>query len=472
MKSAAETENRTGTPNILVIFTDDHAHWAMHCAGNSELHTPNLDFLAETGVRMVNAYTPSPVCSPARACFWTGRYPSQHGIHDYLHEMEIAKDFPGLAGQTTIAQLLQRGGYKTGLFGKWHCGQTDFPQPGFNRWFSNHSSRCPHRGDQRFSDEGEIVWRAGHSADFIVDEALSFIRQSNQQPFFAFVGMIDTHSPFNDHPERFVDKYRKATFQDIPDEAFNSIHGFDRLRRPSDPDLHREQLAQYYGAVSMVDHQVGRLLDGLDGLGLRESTLVVYTSDHGHMNGHHGLYTKGNATVPQNFLEESIRVPCILNWPGILPAGVEAETWVNHCDLYATLLQVSGVVLDQNERAEINSPGQSYLPFLTQGDAPAWVNKPMICEYGNARMIRRGDIKFIKRYPPHADCGDELYNLSEDPREEHNLLYGGRDHPAAPGLHAELDRFFGHYQDPARSGLDVMEMPRFNPSEPWRAARR
>jgi len=454
-------------PNILVILTDDHGQWAMGCAGNSELCTPSMDYLAQTGVRMVNAYTPSPVCSPARASFWTGLYPSQHGIHDWLQEKDLAKDFPALSGEKNIAEYLKENGYRCGMFGKWHCGQTDTPQPGFDRWFTNHSSQTAHKGEQVFSDEGKIISRNGFSADFLVDEALDFLREERDEPFFAFVGMIDTHSPFSNHPERFVKQYQSATFRDIPVETFSPAHGIAYRGISPDPGTHREQQIQYYAAVSMIDQQIGRLLDGLDGAGLRENTLVIYTSDHGHMNGHHGLNMKGNTTTPQNFLEESIRVPCLLNWPGVLPEGVEKDAWVNHCDLFKTLLEVS-----ETDPGEINSPGKSYWPLLQEHDESTWKDRAAISEYGNARMIRKGNYKYIRRYAPDTAHGDELYDLAEDPREDCNLLADDAQHPALSELNADLEKFFEKYEVKERSGLRVMETASINVDEPWRRPKR
>ena len=129
-------------PNILVFLTDDHGQWAANCYGTRELFTPAMDYLADSGAKLTMAFTPTPVCSPARASFFTGRLPSQHGIHDWVQEREQGMDHPGIVEQTNIGQLLQGAGYQTALVGKWHCGRSWEPC-GIQRFY------CPHLGSQK-----------------------------------------------------------------------------------------------------------------------------------------------------------------------------------------------------------------------------------------------------------------------------------------------------------------------------------
>jgi choline-sulfatase len=472
-------------------MTDDHGPWAAGCYGNRELQTPNMDWLAANGVRMTRAFTPCPVCSPARACLFTGRLPSQHGIHDWLKE-DSDPEMNWLAGETTLAQLLQAGGYQTGLVGKWHCGNGARPQPGFDYWFSHQVAQYPHYGEQRFVEQGHPVSYHGHQSPFLTEKALHFLRtRDRERPFFLFVGYVDTHSPFQDHPERLADRYRGGAFADIPVETPPAGPGWVRFGIPADEATRREHLAQYYAAVTGIDEQIGRIVDALDDAGELENTLLVYTSDHGHLNGHHGLYTKGNATVPQNFLEESIRVPCLLHWPGHLPRGHVEDTMVDHCDLFQTLLHAAACVPAPAFAAECRYPGRSYLPLLTavtplqrQEEPPPIENRKskienrlswreeQYCEYGNARMIRTERYKWIHRYAPHADLyPNELYDLHADPRETVNQV----DMPALAAtidaLEARLEAHFRRYEAPGRSAKNILDQPSFNPAEPWRLQR-
>ena len=228
-------------PNILVFLTDDHGQWASGCYGNSEIHSPTMDYLAKTGVRMTRAFTPSPVCSPARASFFTGRLPSQHGIHDWMHEpTDVGRQHPGLDDQINIGQLLQDVGYQTALIGKWHCGKSWEPKPGFDRWFSYGDFQFPHKGEITFSDQGEIVNHNGYQTPVFTDKAVDFLRgRDRDKPFFLFVGYVDTHTPYSHHPDRLVESYRDCTFRDIPDETFSPCHGIDHFKWTDDPEKAR-----------------------------------------------------------------------------------------------------------------------------------------------------------------------------------------------------------------------------------------
>jgi arylsulfatase A-like enzyme len=461
-------------PNVLLMQTDDHPRWALGCYGNSELRTPSLDYLAQTGVRMRNAFTPTPVCSPARACLWTGRLASQHGLHDYLAEADpevAAVDW--LAGERTLAQILHDQGYQTGLSGKWHLGGYGQAPAGIDYWFGQDS---PIPQPQGFTSP----WPApasgigvAHNRHAIADHAVDFLRQRDRdRPFFLYVGLFATHSPWKLHAERLVQQYRACSFRDIPDDP---VYPFGRLKSEAmmaTREHPREALAQLYASVSEIDEQVGRLLDELETQGLGDDTLVVYTSDHGLNAGHHGFWGKGNATEPYNMVEESIRVPLILKHPGGLLGGQVRDEMVTHLDLFQTILEHVGLSLDDigdgiddEEQARRKYPGRSFRD-LCRGDARAPWPEQVFGEYGNLRMVRTRDHKLVLRYP---DGPSQLFDLARDPRETRSFLADPEYRTLVTLLTEQIESYFGRYEEQAHSGRRIRELPRHNGDEAWRA---
>jgi choline-sulfatase len=454
-------------PHVLVFVTDDHGAWALGCAGCRDLVAPTLDHLAASGARLPNAFTPCPVCSPARASLLTGLLPSQHGVHDWLRWDVEGQVHPGIDGLPHLGLLLGRRGYWTGLVGKWHLGRDHLPRPGFDRWFSYQVSQTPHLGRQRFSDQGRPVETDGYQVELLTEEAVRFLRERpRDRPFFLYVGFVAPHTPHRDQPRRWVDRYRAAAFADVPDRQPSPAHGWARYAWPEARSRRREELAQYYAAVSFVDEAVGRILDELEAQGVREDTLVVYTSDHGHLNGHYGLHTKGNATVPQNFLDGSIRVPCLLSWPRGVPAGRILDAPVDHLDLFATVLDATGGWPDPGLVDPAPYPGTSFLPLL-RGVPHPW-RDAVFAEYGNARMVRTSRWKLVRRYPgPNGAFPDELYDLLADPEEDVDRAGDPALAEVRRALEERLEAHFARYEDPARSGRRIAELPRCNGSEPW-----
>lgn len=447
-------------PNIVVFFSDDHAQWALPSYGNKEISAPNLTHLAETGVLMRNAFTPCPVCSPARASFWTGRYPSQHGVHDHLAEDDAeAQETDWLAGLPTLADHLHDAGYTTALAGKWHCGAGETPKSGFDFWYSGWRKTPKYFSlTNKYSDQGTVVERRGYDTQIFTDAAVDFLRARDQKrPFFLFIGYAATHNPWINRPERLVSHYRKATFRDIPKDI---PHPFGHPgTHPSAPDNPQEALAQYYASVTMIDEGVGRVLDELDAQSARDETLVVYTSDHGLNMGHHGIWGKGNGSEPLNMLEESIRVPLILNQPSAIDGGQSRTEFVNHCDLHATLLDFA-----QAEPSDWSgSPGRSYKPYLC-GERQDWINR-YIGEYGTVRAIRDERHKLIMRF---AGGENLLIDLRDDRRETVNLYADAAYRERREEMTTQLEAFFAQYEAPKHSGLLGEDLPIHNRREAWR----
>jgi arylsulfatase A-like enzyme len=453
--------------NIILFLTDDHAQWALGCNGNTELRTPNLDYLSDSGVNMLNAFTPVPVCSPARACLLTGRLASQHGLHDYLKSSDPqVKITAWLKDETTLAQILSDAGYQTGLSGKWHLGDDIEPQPGFDYWFCT-GIEYPiyHQGPHTFRENGEPVRIGGQITQPITEHALKFLRNLKEAPFFLVIGHYATHSPWSGHPERLVESYRDCSFADIPDDT---MYPFGRQNLESTDETRnqpKEAKAQYYAAVTQIDEGVGRVIDELDALGLRDDTLIVYTSDHGLNCGHHGIWGKGNGTLPLNMVEESIRVPLIFNHPGTLYGRQLRKEFVDHTDVFQTLLDYAGIALSEESKDEKSYPGRSFLPLLVNESFDSGWRTDQFCEYGNVRMVRTPTHKLVRRHP---DGPNELFDLQTDPRELVNLYSLPEQGDLVAHMTEKIDRFFAKYEDPTKSGLRVQDLPRHNDTEAWR----
>lgn len=451
--------------NIIIIMNEDHGQWALGSYGNQEIKSPTLDFLAETGVQMNNAFTPIPVCSPSRACLLTGRYPSQHGVHDYISAaVPVAQKREWLKDELTLSELLKEHGYQTGLCGKWHLGNDNFPQAGFDYWFTN-SGTYPvdHGGIHQYSDNGHIKTMSGYKTQIITDHALTFLRKiDKEQPFFLFISYTSSHSPWNNHPDRLVSQYRECPFTSIPDDVSYPFGKQNLESQSVNRNQQREAQAQYYASVTQIDEAVGRVIDELEAQNLRESTLLVFTSDHGLNCGHHGIWGKGNGTYPLNMVEESIRIPLIFNHPDNLLGSQQRNEFVDHCDTFNTIVEYVGVDLPLSPN---DYPGRSYLALL-DGSKPVtdWRNF-QFGEYGNLRMIRTLSHKLTLRYP---DGPCELINLNDDPRETINLYHEPSSKDLIKDLTNRIDSFFTKYEDPNKSGLLRDKLPLHNNTEAWR----
>jgi arylsulfatase A-like enzyme len=458
-------------PNILLVVTDDQGHWACSPCGNTEVLTPTMDRLAQSGTFFENATSPSPVCSPARASLLTGRLPSQHGIHDFLSESgRDERDW--LAGEVLLPQLLHGAGYFTSLVGKWHLSGSGGPPSGlFDRWLSfdvtveGWKNQYLHQGRVHLLDNSQSLTIEGPQTAELASRAVAIIKERPQdRPFFLLFAPTDTHAPFEGHPEEWVERYRRIDFADIPrDESSALPPNTAESRFPDDPT---ELLAQYYAAVSAQDEWLGEILAALESSGELDHTLVIVTSDHGHMNGHHGLVGKANATLPQNLYDEVVRIPLVMRWPGRIPEGTRSTLFVDHMDLFATILDAAGVDLDEATRHRISSPGRSVFPVLEEptGD---W-RRYRFAEHGNARMVADERWKLVRRYPPlDPRFGDELYDLETDPRETTNLIGDPTHMEERNRLESTLDGYFDRFEDPEKSGRKIMEQPPANGREPW-----
>ncbi len=462
------------TPNILLVLADDHGPWSIGCYGNHETQTPAMDRLAREGVRFVQALTPSPVCSPARACLLTGQTPSQTGIHDWIDESQPAcRRDAWLNGRLTLFRLLANAGYHCGLSGKWHVGHSDRNPDGAAFCFGMPRGQGVQDGLHDFHLNGQPLQLTGRKSDLITEHALRFFDEApTDRPFFLNVGYTATHSDYHTRSQRpdLVARYDDAEFMDIPEpppHPWRKNEGFPE-HELCDPAQHRARKQGYYAAVTETDEHLGRLLSHLEARGQLGRTLVVYTSDHGCALGHQGFWGKGNSTRPLNMYEVSLRVPLLVCHPGgPVAAGKTVESAVDHYDTFATLCDIAGVdVGDGNVSATGRYPGRSYRHLLARDVVDADWGQVKFGEYGDLRMIRTPEWKYVRRYP---DGPDDLFHLTDDPEEQINLAGSAAHANRQSALANQLERWYARHEDPHFSGLNVRSLPPHNlGAEAWR----
>ncbi|MCD6289877.1 MAG: sulfatase-like hydrolase/transferase [Anaerolineae bacterium] len=445
-------------PNILFVLTDDQGYWAMHCAGNEEVITPNLDRLADEGIRFENFFCASPVCSPARAYILTGRIPSQHGVHDWIRKGSMKALGPGagwdddraieyLKGLRAYTEILAEHGYVCGISGKWHLGDSIHPQKGFSYWHL-FPWGGGHYHNAYIIRDGKVEQDPRYLTDVITEGGLKFLEMQadNDAPFYLSVHYTAPHSPWDrgEHPEELVSLYKDCAFDSCP--VVPGGHPWQINSAPRGRGARRhELLSGYFAAITGLDRGVGQLLDKLEEIGALENTLVIFTSDNGMNMGHHGIWGKGNGTFPQNMYDTSVKVPMLISWPGHVPQGVVDDHLLSHYDIMPTLLDYLGM---ENPEAD-QLPGRSFAPLLRGESIDEREHVVVFDEYGPVRMIRTREWKYVHRYPygPH-----ELYDLANDPDEEHNLIDDPGYQARVEELEAELESWFLRYVDPRIDG--------------------
>lgn len=433
-------------PNIVFFLADDLGQRDLGAYGSTFHETPNLDRLAVEGMLFTDAYASCPVCSPTRASILTGQWPQRTGITDYIG----APTEPGLWKRNTkllpapytdrlaldaptLAKAMKGAGYATFFAGKWHLGPEGWwpENQGFDFNMGGIDRGGPYGGKKYFSPYGNPRLTDGpegeHLTDRLASETAQFIEANRDKPFFAYYSFYDVHTPLmarEDLRKKYEDKRERLGLK----EAWG---------REGERDVRLVQEHAIYAAmVEAMDLAVGKVLNKLDELGLREKTLVIFTSDNGGLSTSEGWPT---SNLPLRggkgwMYEGGIREPLIVRWPGVIEPGSVSETPVSSPDFFPTLLEAGGVEPTSGQVMD----GLSLMPVFRGGqlaDRALFWHYP---HYGNqggapAAAVRRGDFKLIEWFE-----GDkvELFNVVIDPGEQSDLATEQAE--LAAGLRAEL----------------------------------
>lgn len=417
-------------PNVLLIHVDQHRQDCVGVNGHPLLQTPALDRLASQGVNFTHAFTPIPVCTPARASLLTGVWPSRHGL---IANADTEVHAPTCLDLPTLSGLLHDADYYVGHVGKWqllkHLSPTDFgtddyiPEHAYHAWRSSQGLPPPPRTNFYFGEVDPTITPEQSAPAWGADQTIALLRRAAQEdrPFFIRWDPNEPHLP-NVVPEPYASLY--------PPDAIPPWPSFpDALE--GKPFIQHQQrrtwgiegwqwrdwapiVGRYLGEIALIDRQVGKILGELDRLGLADNTLVVYTADHGDLCGGHGLIDKHYVMY-----DDLVRVPFLVRWPGILPANTLCDAFVcSELDLAYTICAAAGIepladFAGLDLRTQLERPAREDIFSVYYGNQMGLYSQ---------RMVRDRHWKYVW----NATAQDELYDLVHDPGEIVNLA----EHPA------------------------------------------
>jgi len=341
---------RRRKPNVIFAFSDEHRWHSMSFADMPEVRTPNMARMAVEGMAFNNCISNYPVCSPHRAILMTGRWPYQQRMKNNSPGM-IDNSLPLSPDQMTLGKAFKSAGYTTGYVGKWHMGGSRAEPFGFDLsliW----SKTNDHWNSVYHPAGSKPVKTKDYNATLMTDQALEFIDDNREKPFFLMVSWNPPHSKFTDAPDEKKALYPEGSLPYRPNTA--EPKGRRRRRRYNPWPTYRG----YHAHVTAIDEELGRLAKKLDELGLANDTIIVYSSDHGSMLGSHGV---GGKRQPY---EESIKVPFIIRWPGVIPAGRKADSLFGTIDIMPSLCGLAGIPVPES------CSGQDFSPTMRGGKGP------------------------------------------------------------------------------------------------------
>lgn len=432
--------------NVVFILSDDHRYDVMSFLGHPWVETPAMDAMAREGVYFENAMVTTSLCSPSRASILTGQYMHNHGVVD--------NNVLTPEGTMFFPQYLQAAGYQTGYFGKWHMGgHSDAPRPGFDRWVSfrgqGHYYPPENLRNWSLNVDGESVPQKGYITDELTDYAIAWLNsrvKESDKPFFMYLSHKGVHGMF--HPaQRHAGRYEgkplpkpktmadtRENYKDKPmwlKNQRNSWHGVD-FAYHQDTDI-AEHYRLYCEALLSVDDSIARVRSWLEDNGLADNSLVMYMGDNGFQWGEHGLIDKRTA------YEASMRVPLLGVCPKVWKPGTKVEQVVANIDIGPTALEAAGLKTPEQ------MDGQSFFQLASGRMKSSDWRQNLLYEYyweynfphtPSTFALRSPQYKFIQ-YHGIWDI-DELYDLKNDPYEEHNLIFDQQHQQRINGMRADL----------------------------------
>ncbi len=383
-------------PNIIVILADDLGYGDLACYGNQTYQTPNIDKLAQGGMKFLDFHSNGVVCSPTRASLLTGKYPQSTGITGVI-TAKSHRDVGLDTREVLISEILKSNRYKTGIVGKWHLGYDTLYSPvkqgfdSFKGYISGNVDYISHYDQEDYFDwwlNTEKSDEKGYTTDLITQHALSFIEQNKDAPFFLYVAHEAPHSPYQvreSKPERTGSADYKA-----------------------EPEADKKKV--YGQMIGIMDEGIGRIMAALDEHKIAENTLVLFVSDNGANEvGSNYPYRGFKAQV----WEGGHRVPAIAYWKGVIPSQTSTELLMT-MDIYPTLAELTGSKIPNSVRLE----GRSFKNLLLNKPAKL-PERPVYWGYNNRAAVRKGTWKLVREKDQYY-----LYDLSKDPGEATNVMDG------------------------------------------------
>ncbi|KAA5823674.1 arylsulfatase [Algibacter amylolyticus] len=425
------TQSKERLPNIIYILADDLGYGDLSCYGQEKFNTPNIDKLASKGLLFTQHYAGSTVCAPSRSALLTGLHTGHTPIRGNK-EVKPEGQHPIPDDTFTLAEALKKGGYVTGAFGKWGLGypgsEGDPLNQGFDVFFGFNCQRLGHHyyPYHLWSNKDSIVLKGnvGHKKEvyaptLIHKQSLEFLERNKDTTFFMYVPTIIPHAELV-APDSIMAKYKSKY---LPEKHFKGTDGGAVYRQgsyESQPDAH----AAFVAMIEVMDNQVGEIIDKLKTLGIEENTLVIFTSDNGpHTEGGADpKYFNSNGPLKgtkRDLYEGGIRVPMIAKWPGKIKAGRKTDLVSAFWDVFPTFSEIAELPIPNN------LDGISFLPTLLNNPERQKHHEYLYWEFhekGGRQAVRKGDWKAVKyNVLKHQNAPIQLYNLSEDIGEEHNV---------------------------------------------------